>query len=83
MREKYLGSDQQSVLNAIKSSLMACSYDSSLSDAFTELSKLREEANRLQTRLNTNAEKKLKAGGEEAAKLKSENSELEKIYCSF
>ncbi len=36
---------------------MACSYDSSLSDAFTELSKLREEANRLQTRLNTNAEK--------------------------
>lgn len=76
--EKYLGSDQQSVLNAIKSSLMACSYDSSLSDAFTELSKLREEANRLQTRLNTNAEKLLKAGGEEAAKLKARTDELEK-----
>ena len=76
--EKYLGSDQQSVLNAIKSSLMACSYDSSLSDAFTELSKLREEANRLQTRLNTNAEKLLKAGGEEAAKLKARIDELEK-----
>lgn len=75
--EKYLGSDQQSVLNAIKSSLMACSYDSSLSDAFTELSKLREEANRLQTRLNTNAEKLLKAGGEEAAKLKARIDELE------
>ena len=76
--EKYLGSDQQSVLNAIKSSLMACSYDSSLSDAFTELSKLREEANRLQTSLNTNAEKLLKAGGEEAAKLKARIDELEK-----
>ena len=76
--EKYLGSDQQSVLNAIKSSLMACSYDSSLSDAFTELSKLREEANRLQTRLNTNTEKLLKAGGEEAAKLKARTDELEK-----
>lgn len=76
--EKYLGSDQQSVLNAIKSSLMAYSYDSSLSDAFTELSKLREEANRLQTRLNTNAEKLLKAGGEEAAKLKARIDELEK-----
>lgn len=76
--EKYLGSDQQSVLNAIKSSLMACSYDSSLSDAFTELSKLREETNRLQTRLNTNAEKLLKAGGEEAAKLKARIDELEK-----
>ena len=76
--EKYLGSDQQYVLNAIKSSLMACSYDSSLSDAFTELSKLREEANRLQTRLNTNAEKLLKAGGEEAAKLKARTDELEK-----
>lgn len=76
--EKYLGSDQQSVLNAIKSSLMACSYDSSLSDAFTKLSKLREEANRLQTRLNTNAEKLLKAGGEEAAKLKARTDELEK-----
>ena len=76
--EKYLGSDQQSVLNAIKSSLMACSYDSSLSDAFTELSKLREEANRLQTRLNTNSEKLLKAGGEEAAKLKARIDKLEK-----
>lgn len=77
--EKYLGSDQQSVLNAIKSSLMACSYDSRLSDAFVELSKLREEANRLQTRFNTNTEKLLKAGGEEAAKLKLRIDELEEF----
>lgn len=75
--EKYLGSDQQSVLNAIKSNLMSCSYDSRLSDAFVELSKLREEANRLQTRFNTNDEKLLKAGGEEAANLKRRIDELE------
>lgn len=77
--EKYLGSDQQSVLNAIKSSLMACSYDSRLSDAFVDLSKLREEANRLQTRFNTNSEKLLKAGGEKAAMLKLRIDELEKL----
>lgn len=77
--EKYLGSDQQSVLNAIKSSLMACSYDSTLSDAFAELSQFREEANRLQTRFNTNEEKLLIAGGEEAAKLKARIDELEEL----
>lgn len=81
--EKYLGSDQQSVLNAIKSSLMSCSYDSRLNDAFNELSKLREEDNRLQTRFNTNAEKLLKAGGEEAEKLKKRIDELEKDIAVF
>lgn len=75
--EKYLGSDQQSVLNAIKSSLMSCSYDSRLSDAFDKLSKLREEANRLQTRFNTNTEKLLKAGGEEANVLKQKIDDLD------
>ena len=58
---------------------MACSYDSRLSDAFVELAKLREEAYRLQTRFNTNAEKLLKAGGEEAAKLKLRIDELEEF----
>ena len=79
--EKYLGSDQQSVLNAIKSSLMACSFDSRLSDSFMVLSKLREDANRLQTRFNTNAEKLLKAGGEEAAKLKARYSKKVVRFC--
>ena len=74
--EKYLGSDQQSVLNAIKSSLMNSSYDSRLNDAFFVLSGLREQANRLQTRFNNNAEKLLKAGGEEAAQLKKRIEEL-------
>ncbi len=76
--EKYLGSDQQSVLNAIKSSLNSNSYDESLSEAYEQLKELREEGNRLQTRFNNNAEKLLKAGGEEAFKLNERISELEK-----
>ncbi len=76
--EKYLGSDQQSVLNAIKSSLNSNSYDVRLSEAYEHLKELREEGNRLQTRFNNNAEKLLKAGGEEAFKLNERISELEK-----
>ena len=74
--EKYLGSDQQSVLNAIKSSLNSNSYDERLSEAYEHLKELREEGNRLQTRFNNNAEKLLKAGGEEAYKLNERISEL-------
>lgn len=74
--EKYLGSDQQSVLNAIKSSLNSNSYDERLSEAFEHLKELREEGNRLQTRFNNNAEKLLKAGGEEAFKLNERILEL-------
>lgn len=74
--EKYLGSDQQSVLNAIKSSLNSNSYDERLSEAYEHLKELREEGNRLQTRFNNNAEKLLKAGGEEAYKLNDRILEL-------
>lgn len=74
--EKYLGSDQQSVLNAIKSSLNSNSYDERLSEAYEHLKELREEGNRLQTRFNNNAEKLLKAGGEEAFKLNERILEL-------
>lgn len=74
--EKYLGSDQQSVLNAIKSSLNSNSYDERLSEAYEHLKELREEENRLQTRFNSNAEKLLKAGGEEAFKLNERILEL-------
>lgn len=78
--EKYLGSDQQSVLNAIKSSLNSNSYDERLYEAYEQLRELREEENRIQTRFNTNAEKLLKEGGEEAFKLKKRILELgEKI----
>ena len=74
--KKYLGSDQQSVLNAIKSSLNSNSYDERLSEAYEHLKELREEGNRLQTRFNNNAEKLLKAGGEEAYKLNDRILEL-------
>lgn len=73
---KYLGSDQQSVLNAIKSSLNSNSYDERLSEAYEHLKELREEGNRLQTRFNNNAERLLKAGGEEAFKLNEQILEL-------
>ena len=74
--EKYLGSDQQAVLNAIKSSLMSSDYDTRLSEAFSRLSNLREQRNRLDTLLNINQEKLLKAGGEEAERLQSRIKEL-------
>ena len=74
--ENYLGSDQQSVLNAIKSSLNSNSFDERLSEAYVQLKALREEGNRLQTRFNTNAEKLLKAGGEEAFRLRERIDEL-------
>lgn len=44
---------------------------------YIELKELREEENHLQTRLNNNAEKLLKAGGEEAAKLEKRINELQ------
>jgi len=70
--ESYLGSDQQSVLNAIKSSLNSSEYDDRLENAYKQLKVLREEENRLQTRANNNAEKLLVAGGEEAFRLKEQ-----------
>jgi hypothetical protein len=69
--EKYLGSDQQAVLNTIKSSLMSSEFDTRLSDAFANLAKLREKGNRLDTLLNINQEKLIKAGGEEAELLQT------------
>lgn len=64
--EKYLGSDQQAALNAIKSSLVSSEFDTRLSDAFADLAKLREKGNRLDTFLSISQEKLIKAGGEEA-----------------
>jgi len=78
--ERYLGSNQQSVLNAIKSSISSCEYDSSLSDAFERLSELQEQATILNNRLNDNEEKLIKAGGDKAKELQDRIDELtEKI----
>lgn len=74
--EHYLGSDQQSLLNSIKSNIMGNTYDQRLAVAFEKLSALREETNRLNTRYNNNEEKLIRAGGEEAATLKKRIEEL-------
>ena len=74
--DQYLGSDQQSVLNAVKSSLMDSVYDERLKKAFEELEELRAQANRLDTRFKTNEEKLIKAGGEKARELQERIEEL-------
>ena len=77
---RYLGSDKQAILNVLKSSLKSSLYDEGLVKSFDELKELCEEGNRLQTRLNNNAEKLLAAGGEEAFQLNEEINKLrEKI----
>ena len=77
--EKYLGSDQQSVLNTIKSSLVNCEYDESLCAAFNTLKELREEENRLLNKQQNVEEKLLKAGGEDARVLQDKIGELDRI----
>ncbi len=67
--DQYLGSDQQSVLNTIKSSLMNADYDGCVESTFKELAELREQANLLDTQFRTNEEKLIKAGGEKAREL--------------
>lgn len=74
--DQYLGSDQQSVLNTIKGSLMDSVYDERLKNAFEELEELRAQANRLDTRFKTNEEKLIKAGGEKARELQERIEEL-------
>lgn len=74
--DRYLGSDQQSILNAIKSTLMISEYDNRLSKAFDELRVLREKSNRLATQREDNDEKLLKAGGKKATELKEQIDEL-------
>lgn len=74
--EKYLGSDQQAVLNAIKSSLTSSEYDTRLSDAFDRLAKLQNRGNRLESLRLTNQERLIEAGGEEAEKLQIRIREL-------
>lgn len=74
--EKYLGSDQQAVLNTVKSTLMSSEYDDRLSVEFKNLSVLQEKGNRLDTLLNNNEEKLIRAGGDEAESLHARINEL-------
>ena len=74
--ERYLGSDQQAVLNTIKSSLIACSHDERLVTAFHELEELRKLANLLSTRYSLIEEKLIKAGGAQVETLQNEIESL-------
>lgn len=74
--EKYLGSDQQAVLNTIKSSLLNCEYDNRLSELFCKLHDLIERENVLNNNRMSNEEKLTAAGGEEAEDLKKQIDDL-------
>lgn len=74
--DQYLGSDQQSVLNAIKSSLMNSVYDERLKRAFEDLEELRTQANLLDTKFKINEEKLVRAGGEKAQEIQKRIEEL-------
>ncbi len=74
--DRYLGSDQQSVLNNIKSNLMNSRYDGSLDDGFEDLAD-QSVALKLAKDHLMDADDKLAAqGGSEAEKLRSDRDEL-------
>lgn len=80
---KYLGSDQQAVLNEIKNTLNTCEFDNHLEVLYGELAALIEEENHIKTRATTNRERLLKAGGDKAQEIQNKIDELnEKIGSS-
>ncbi len=74
--ERYLGSDHQAVLNTIKSTLTACTYDDRLANALEELGKLQEEKTRLSARYKDIDDKLIQAGGEQVEQLQAEINDL-------
>lgn len=70
--ERYLGGDQQAILNIIKSCLIESNYDSRAQDAFNLLGKLRLQEENIRKRQTINEEKLLKAGGDKAEQFQSE-----------
>lgn len=73
---QYLGSDQQAVLNTIKSGLMNSVYDERLKSGFKELEDLEKQANHLAVRSKETEDKLIKAGGEKARELQGKIEEL-------
>lgn len=74
--ERYLGGNQQAVLNIIKSHLIESDFDSRVQDAFNSLEQLRLQEINIGTRKTKNEEKLLKAGGDRAERLQSEIDSL-------
>lgn len=75
--ERYLGSDQQSVLNSIKSSLMNGSYCSDLQDSFTALQQFDYDAQTAANNLLDVEARLTRAGGEEAIRLRQDITKLD------
>ncbi|MDD6187057.1 MAG: hypothetical protein PUB11_03245 [Oscillospiraceae bacterium] len=67
--DKYLGGEQQAVLNQVKSSSHECIYDDRLKDAFNDMSVFRTAGNKLDTARQINEEKLSEGGGEKAKSL--------------
>lgn len=74
--ERYLGSDQQSVLNNIKSCLMNSVYDDHLQQLFDRLGTLMADLQIAENNLLDIEDKLAKAGGEEAVKLRTDRDTL-------
>lgn len=74
--EKYLGSDQQSVLNNIKSNLVNSEYDDSLSAHFEAIRKHVADLNSAQIRFAKIDNQLARAGGEEAINLRNQHDTI-------
>ena len=74
--DHYLGSDQQSVLNSIKSSLMNSVYNNSLEQFFEELNSDIIEFKLVEDNLLDVEDRLAKAGGEEAVRLRQDRDLL-------
>lgn len=68
--EQYLGSDQQSVLNSVKSNLLNIEFNNTLKELFIKMNDLDIEAKKTENNLADVEDKLAKAGGEEAIKLR-------------
>lgn len=74
--DRYLGSDQQAVLNNIKSNLMNSNYDSRLADLFSGMNQLMTDLKIAEDNLLAAEDKLAKAGGEEAIKMREDRDNL-------
>lgn len=74
--ELYLGSDQQAVLNNIKSNLMNSTYDVQLEKLFSDLSQYVQDLQIAENNLLDVEERLTKAGGEEAIRLRNDRDAL-------
>lgn len=74
--DRYLGSDQQAVLNNVKSNLMNSAYDTRLADLFAKLRQLIADLQVAENNLLDIEDRLTKAGGEEAIRLRTERDSL-------